>query len=58
MKKTNEELGMTTSAIPNPADTAQGPRFKTTTVIDKRRKKDKLPVLLKRFRRFVEDSSK
>lgn len=56
MKKTNEELGMTTSAIPNPADTAQGPKFKTTTVTDRRRKKNALPILLKRFRKFVEDT--
>ena len=45
-----------TSAIPNPADTAMGPRVKTTTMHDKRRKKDKLPVLLKRFRKYIEDN--
>ena len=41
--------GTTTASIPNPADTAIGPRLKTTTMHDKRRRKDKLPVLLKRF---------
>ena len=45
----------TTASIPNPADTAMGPKFKTTTTTDKRRKKTELPVLLKRFRKFVED---
>lgn len=42
-------------SIPNPADTAMGPRFKTTNVTDRRRRKDQLPVLLKRFRKYVED---
>ena len=45
-----------TSAIPNPADTAMGPRIRTMTMHDKRRKKDKLPVLLKRFRKYIEDN--
>jgi uncharacterized protein with gpF-like domain len=44
-----------TASIPNPADTAMGPRLKTTTMHDKRRKKDQLPVLLKRFRKYIED---
>ena len=47
--------GTTTSSIPNPATTAMGPRIKTTTMHDKRRKKDKFPVLLKRFRKYIED---
>tara|TARA_B100001093_G_scaffold387401_1_gene373381 strand:+ start:350 stop:1144 length:795 start_codon:yes stop_codon:yes gene_type:complete len=47
--------GTTTASIPNPADTAMGPRLKTTTMHDKRRKKDKFPVLLKRFRKYIED---
>ena len=47
--------GTTTSSIPNPAQTAMGPRLKTTTMHDKRRKKDKFPVLLKRFRKYIED---
>ena len=45
-----------TASIPNPADTAMGPRLKTTTMHDKRRKKDQLPVLLKRFRKYIEDN--
>lgn len=45
----------TTADIPNPADTAQGPRVKTTYMHDRRRKKDQLPVLLKRFRKYIED---
>jgi uncharacterized protein with gpF-like domain len=44
-----------TSSIPNPATTAMGPRLKTTTMHDRRRKKDKFPVLLKRFRKYIED---
>ena len=47
--------GTTTASIPNPAITAMGPRLKTTTMHDKRRKKDKFPVLLKRFRKYIED---
>tara|TARA_B100000927_G_scaffold237529_1_gene198331 strand:+ start:1061 stop:1888 length:828 start_codon:yes stop_codon:yes gene_type:complete len=42
----------TTASIPNPADTAMGPN----TIHDKRRKKDKKPVLLKRFRKYIEDN--
>jgi len=50
------DIEMTTTAdIPNPADTAQGPRVKTTYMHDRRRKKDQLPVLLKRFRKYIED---
>ena len=45
-----------TASIPNPADTAMGPRIKTTTMHDKRRKKDQFPVLLKRFRKYIEDN--
>ena len=40
-----------TGAIPNPIDTAMGPRFKTRTVHDRRKKKGK-PLLLKRFRDY------
>lgn len=47
----------TTASIPNPADTAMGPRLKTTYMHDRRRKKDKIPVLLKRFRKHVEDNA-
>ena len=45
----------TTASIPNPAQTAMGPRVKSIDVTDKRRRKDKLPVLLKRFRKYVEE---
>ena len=48
--------GTTTASIPNPAQTAMGPRLKTVTMHDKRRKKDKFPVLLKRFRKYIEDN--
>ena len=48
--------GTTTASIPNPAQTAMGPKLKTTTMHDKRRKKDQLPVLLKRFRKYIEDN--
>lgn len=45
----------TTASIPNPADTAMGPRFKPKTVTDRRRKKQM--VLLKRFRKYMEDNA-
>lgn len=52
-----EEVPATsTASIPNPADTAMGPRVRTVDVTDKRRRKDKLPVLLKRFRKYVEET--
>ena len=41
-----------TTSIPNPADTAMGPKFKTTTTQDKRKKKR--PAVLKRFAKFIE----
>ena len=40
-----------TASIPNPAATAMGPNY----VHDRRRRKDKFPVLLKRFRKYIED---
>ena len=40
-----------TASIPNPATTAMGPKY----VHDRRRRKDKFPVLLKRFRKYIED---
>jgi len=43
-----------TASIPNPANTAMGPRLKTQTVTDRRRRKDQVPVLLKRFRKYTE----
>lgn len=45
----------TTASIPNPAQTAQGPSYRAMTVHDRRRKKKKHPVLLKRFRKYLED---
>lgn len=54
-QKVNEEM-TTTADAGIPQDTKDmGPRFKAQTVIDKRRKKNKTPVLLKRFRTYIED---
>lgn len=52
----NEEVpgGANTASIPNPADTAMGPRFKPKNVTDRRRKKEM--VLLKRFRKHMEEN--
>ena len=55
--KTNEEM-MTTADAGIPRDTKNmGPRLKTYNVTDRRRRKDKPPVLLKRFRKYHEDLS-
>lgn len=43
-----------TASIPNPADTAMGPRFKTSRVHDRRKKKGE-PLLLKRFRDYYQE---
>lgn len=51
----NSEETTTTASIPNPATTAMGPRLKTTTMHDKRRRKDRQPVLLKRFSQYFND---
>ena len=57
MKKTNEDAAATSTAvIPNPATTVQGPKYKITNVTDRRRRKDKAPVLLKRFRKYIESN--
>jgi hypothetical protein len=58
MKKVKEEApaGANTGSIPNPAQTAMGPRLKTVNVTDRRRKKSQIPVLLKRFRKYIEDT--
>jgi hypothetical protein len=48
---------MNISTIPDPKATAMGPRLKTYNVTDRRRRKDKVPVLLKRFRKYHEDLS-
>jgi len=42
--------GANTASIPNPATTAAVP----INVTDRRRRKDKTPVLLKRFRKFID----
>jgi hypothetical protein len=53
MKKVEEDApAVNTGSIPNPAQTAMGPRFTTTNVMDRRKKKR--PALLKRFRPFIE----
>lgn len=55
-KKTNEEAEggsptMNTSAIPDPKKTVMGPQalFKTYNVTDRRRRKDRIPRILKRY---------
>lgn len=53
--KKEEVPATSTASIPSPADTAMGPRIKTTHVTDRRRRKDQLPVLLKRFRKYIEN---
>jgi len=56
MKKVKEDAPATsTASIPNPAQTAMGPRLKVTNVTDRRRKKDQIPVLLKRFRKYIQN---
>lgn len=44
---------MNTGAIPNPLETSQGPMVKEYPVTDRRYKKTKHPVLLKRFRDYL-----
>ena len=53
-QKEEAPAGANTGSIPNPAQTSMGPRLKTTHVTDRRRKKDQVPVLLKRFRKFIQ----
>ena len=58
-QKLKEEVGapaVNTGSIPNPATTAMGPKFKAHNVTDRRRKKEKT-VLLKRFRKYMEDNA-
>ena len=43
-----------TASIPNPADTAMGPKYKAKTIHDRRKKKGD-PLLLKRFRDYYND---
>ena len=47
-----DAAAVNTGSIPNPATTAQGP----INVTDRRRRKDKSPVLLKRFRKYMEEN--
>jgi adenylate kinase family enzyme len=47
---------VSTGSIPNPAVTSMGPRLKSINVTDRRRKKDKIPVLLKRFRTYMDQN--
>ena len=55
-KQKNEDVAAnSTAVIPNPAQTAMGPRYRPKNVTDRRRKKDKPPVLLNRFRKYIED---
>jgi len=52
------EDGMTSADAGIPHDTKDmGPRLKLINVTDRRRKKDKPPVLLKRFRKFVDSDA-
>ena len=44
--------GTSTASIPNPADTAMGPKMNMTVTQDKRKKKR--PAVLKRFAKFIE----
>jgi len=58
MSKDNVKEEMTTTASAGiPQDTKNmGPRFRATDVTDRRRRKDRPPLLLKRFRKYVEDN--
>jgi hypothetical protein len=56
-QETNEDAPATnTGSIPNPAQTAMGPRFTTTNVMDRRKKKR--PDVLKRFKQHIIDSDR
>lgn len=55
-KKESVEETTTTANIPNPADTAMGPKFNPKNVTDRRHKKNL--VLLKRFKKYYEDITK
>lgn len=66
MKKVGEDVAAnSTASIPNPAQTAMGPKLpvhvlrrrlgKEINITDRRRRKDKTPVLLKKFRKYMED---
>ena len=54
-KARNEEM-TTTADAGIPQDTKNmGPRIKSVNITDRRRKKDQVPVLLKRFRKYMDD---
>ena len=53
---TEDAAAVNTGSIPNPATTVMGKRPKEINVTDRRRKKNRLPVLLKRFRKHMEDN--
>jgi len=54
--KLGEDAAATnTGVIPDPKQTVQGPRAKLLYMYDRRRRKDKAPVLLKRFRKYTEN---
>lgn len=53
---TEDAAAVNTGSIPNPATTVMGKRPKEINVTDRRRKKNRLPVLLKRFRKHMEEN--
>lgn len=53
----SEDVAATsTASIPNPAQTSMGPKYNAKNVTDRRRRKDRTPVLLKRFRKHMEEN--
>lgn len=52
----NEMMTAADAGIPHDTK-GMGPRFKTTVMHDRRRKKTEMPVLLKRFRKYIEDNN-
>lgn len=51
-----ESEATTTADAGIPHDTKNmGPTYKAINMVDRRRKKDKSPILLKRFRKYMED---
>lgn len=56
MSKNKFEEMTTAASAGIPHDTIDmGPKLKTTMMHDRRRKKNGRPVLLKRFRKYIED---
>ena len=57
-KSASESMMTTTADSGIPQDTKNmGPRLKSTVMHDRRRRKDAIPVLLKRFRKYIEDKN-